>query len=238
MAAGDGARLKESAGKPVCKVLEKISGEYLIAFALNNLIALNIEQAFIVVGREGDLIKNALGDCYKSLKITYVEQSCQKGLMHAFSQALHYIDNKEDILLQLADEVFIDLKTKTIKTLMQEDTFDFYCGITYESDLNKIKNNFSVELKEDFVIKSCTEKPTIVTNAMKGTGFCLFRSGALELLKEAYNERKNPPFDLCDFMNALIANNKVGAVFQVAEKEFNINTLSDLEEAKLFLERN
>ena len=229
LAAGDGARLKASTGKPVCKVLEQISGTYLIAYALNNLVALNIERAFIVVGREGDAIKNAIGNRYQTVNVTYIEQSNPNGLMGALLQALPMV-GQEDMLLQLADEVFVDLKTESIKELIAQPNADFHCGITYEADPDKIKHNFSVAV-EGAKLQSCTEKPTTVLNDIKGTGFCLFTNQTLQLLKQMPQVS-----DLCDFMNALLDNGQTGTIFQVAEREFNINTLSDLEEAKLFFE--
>lgn len=236
LAAGNGVRLKESIGKQVCKVLEKVSGNHLIEFALNNLIELNMEKVFIVVGKEGDLIKNTIGDRYKNLKITYVCQQDQRGLINAFMQALYLIKDSEDVLLQLADEVLAGLKVEKLKSVIEESSFDFHCGITFESNQDKIKNNFSVEVEEACIIKKCIEKPVVVTNNLKGTGFCLFRSQTLQILREIYDDKMNYPVDLCDFINHLIANNKTGAIFQVAEKEFNINNVLDLEEAENYLQ--
>lgn len=234
LAAGNGVRLRESAGKEVCKALEKVCGLYLIEFALNNLIELNIDKVFIVVGKQGDLIKHAIGEKYKSLNITYVSQLHQKGLINAFAQALPFIKD-DGAVLQLADEIFVDLKSDEIKRFIYDMSCDFYCGITYESDPEKIKANFSVETDDAFLMKKCTEKPKEVINNIKGTGFCVFNSETLQILEDIYSETDNSPKDLCDFINYLLDNSKKGTTFCVAEREFNINTLSDLKEAEYFL---
>ena len=235
LAAGDGLRLRESTGKQSCKVLEKICGTHLIEFALNNLVKLNIEKVYVVVGKQGGLIKSAIGESYKGITVIYVPQVQQKGLINAFAQVLDFVEG-EKVLLQLADEIFVDLKESCIKKVLTSDAFDFYCGITYESDPEKIKANFSVELNDDGEIKKCTEKPLTVVNDIKGTGFCVFGNNSLRILKKTYNEKENKPYDLCDFMNILTSCGKKGITFCVAQKEFNINTLTDLEAAIRFLE--
>lgn len=234
LAAGDGTRLKNSTGQAPCKVLQKVNNTHLIEFALNNLIALNVTDALVVIGKYGDLIKSAIGDEYKGLKITYVCQSNQLGLGNAFVQALKQMPSADDIILQLADEIFVDFKSEDIKKLIDSDEYDFYCGVTYEKDREKIKANYSVETDENLLIKKCTEKPAVVENDMKGTGFCIFKSEALQYLKNKYNETDNTPSDLCDYMNCLVREGRKGLAFCLAEREFNINTVSDLAEAREF----
>lgn len=234
LAAGDGTRLKNSTGEECCKVLQKVNNTHLIEFALNNLIALNVTNVLIVVGKYGDLIKRVIGDLYKGLKITYVRQLHQIGLSNAFVQALKHMRDMDDVILQLADEIFVDFKSEDIKTLIKVGEYDFYCGVTYETNREKIKANYSVETDENLLIKKCTEKPTVVENNIKGTGFCIFKSEALQYLKNKYIETDNIPNDLCDYMNCLVAEGEKGSVFCLAEKEFNINTVSDLAEAREF----
>lgn len=234
LAAGDGTRLKNSAGEDCCKVLQKVNNTHLIEFALNNLTALNITDAFVVVGGYGNLIKQAIGHEYKGLKITYVQQLHQIGLINALVMALKQMQEADNVILQLADEIFIDFNSNEIKELISADEYDFYCGVTHETNREKIKANYSVETDENLLIKKCTEKPTVVVNDIKGTGFCVFKSEALQYLKNKYNETDNVPNDLCDYMNFLVAEGKRGLTFCLAEKEFNINTISDLEEAREF----
>lgn len=236
LAAGNGVRLKNSTGEDGCKALRKINDIHLIEFALNNFIELGIDKVIIVVGKQGELIKNAIGYEYKDIVVSYAYQPHQKGLINAFVHALDVIINDEDVVLQLADEIFIDLKAENIKTLISKMAYDFYCGITYESNPEKIKNNFSIETDENSIVKKCTEKPSVVMNNIKGTGFCIFKNTSIQLLKSIYDENTNTPNDLCDYLNYLITESKKGLAFCLAEKEFNINTVSDLTEAEKFFE--
>lgn len=234
LAAGTGSRFKQSSNENNYKILEKISGQYLIEFALENLAKLNIDETIIVVGEQGESIKTAIGHHYKNIDIVYVSQSNQLGLINAFVQALPFIKD-DGVVFQLADEVFVDLKTETAKECLSSCDADFYCGITYETNPDKIKGNFSVETDNCLTIKNCVEKPTAIINNIKGTGFCIFKQEAIAVLKKNYNATSNFPYDLCDFFNLMITNGKAGKAFCIAEKEFNINTNADLEEARNYI---
>ena len=63
---------------------------------------------------------------------------------------------------------------------------------------------------------------------------CFFRYDIVQLLEQIYDIHTGAPRDLCDFLNYLIAAGRTVAALLVAEKEFNINTPTDLEEATAF----
>lgn len=230
LAAGDGTRLTKSTGQNICKPLRKINGKHLLEYSLDNLIELNATQVFIVVGKQGDLIKNTFGDKYKELAIYYVYQQEQNGLMNAFVEALNVMNCDETVVLQLSDEIFIDLNVELIRNTLKKDDFDFYCGIALEENTEKIKNNFSVETNNESVLIKCIEKPQVVTNNIKGTGFTVFSPKTLEIIK-SHIELK----DLCDSFNYLTETGYRGLALNIAKREFNINTIEDLEEAESFL---
>ncbi len=235
LAAGDGTRLKMSTGQDICKSLRKINDKHLIEYALNNLIELDITEVYIVVGKQGDLIKETIGDKYKSLIVHYVHQAQQNGLVNAFVQALNVINDNETVILQLADEIFVDLKTESIKNALNIDKSHFFCGVTYEENEEKIKNNFSVESDEKSVLVKCIEKPKVVTDNIKGTGFSIFNGKTQKIIKETYATTPEKLYDLCDCFNYLTTLGYYGSTLFVAEREFNINTISDLTEAETFL---
>ena len=237
LAAGDGKRLKNSSNTACCKPVTQINHKTLIAYSLDQLIALDIDEAYIVVGKEGHLIKEVLGDSYNGITLCYVNQSEQKGLIHAFVQALNAIPAEKSVVLQLADEIFIDFHTDRIKSTLKAAEYDFYCGITFEDDFEKIRTNYSVAVTEGFAITQCTEKPQIKINNIKGTGFCVFTDRTVQMLKNKYDKDKNSPCDLCDYVNRLIAEQYKGLALCIAQKEFNINTCSDLEEAARHLQQ-
>lgn len=235
LAGGDGTRLTTSTGQNICKALRKINNRYLIEFSLDNLIELEISDAYIVIGKQGDSIKSAIGNTYKGLTIHYVRQPQQKGLVNAFVQVLNKIACDESIVLQLSDEIFVNLNIDAIKNAFDTKEFDFYCGVTPEENPEKIKNNFSVETDENSLLIKCVEKPAIVVNNIKGTGFSLFNESTQKVIKEAYTNEPDKLYDLCDCFNYLTASGYKGLAFSVAEREFNINTASDLLEIEDYL---
>lgn len=234
LAAGDGTRLSKSTGQNICKPLRKINNKHLLEYSLDNLIELNVNKAYIVVGKQGDLIKEAFGNKYNGLDIYYVYQQEQRGLVNAFVEALNVTNCDETVILQLSDEIFIDLKTEEIKKAIRND-FDFYCGVTYEENTEKIKNNFSVEADNDLLLIKCIEKPQFVTNNIKGTGFSIFSGKTQQIIKENYVSDPAKLYDLCDSFNYLLELGCDGSMLFVAEREFNINTVADLTEAESFL---
>lgn len=236
LAAGDGKRLKKSSNEDSCKPLIKVNGKRLIEYSLDNLIELHIDKAFIVVGKEGDLIQRVLGNEYKGLQIFYVIQDKQTGLIDAFVQAVDAIGYGETVILQLSDEIFTELKAADIRKCIEEGAYEFYCGITFEDNAEKIKNNYSVDSDSDYCITKCVEKPVVVTNNFKGTGFCSFTREALMFLKD--KKENDSLIDLCDYINFLLSKGKKGLALEIAKKEFNVNTFADLLEAQDYLETN
>ena len=87
LAAGNGTRLNI---ENCCKPLLKINDIPLIEYSLNNLVKLGINNAYIVAGKHLNLIKDNIGNNYKGVRIFYVYQAEQKGLINAFVSALNF----------------------------------------------------------------------------------------------------------------------------------------------------
>ena len=227
LAAGNGTRFGNA---QYSKVLNRINN--------TTLIELEVEEAYIVVGNHSEMIVAALGNEYNGIRIQYAYQAKQIGLINALVQAIALVPEGETVCLQLADEVFIGLKSETIKCAISEMRSDFYCGITIDEDPGKIKQNYSVEICGESRITRCVEKPEVVVNDIKGTGLCFFGYDILQMLSRVYDLKTGTPRDLCDFVNYLIAEGKTVTALCVAEKEFNINTPADLEEAAAFVRQH
>ncbi|MBR1811600.1 MAG: NTP transferase domain-containing protein [Clostridia bacterium] len=230
LAAGNGSRFIESYNAKQCKALIKISNRVVLEYSLENLFHLHVDRILIVVGRYKPDIMEFVGDNYKNIPVDYVSQEIPYGLMNAFFKAVPYIS--DDVALQLSDEIFLGCRTREVRQLWKNGAADFFCGITYETDKNSIKNNYSVKTDAAMHLLHCVEKPDTVTNHLKGTGFCIFSRTCLSELQEIYNETANAPYDLCDFMNALTERGKTGRCVYVADKEININTVADFEYAQ------
>jgi dTDP-glucose pyrophosphorylase len=153
------------------------------------------------------------------------------------------IGKLKDFIYLIKDLAYVDRWVSAIDqqnhtftlSALETEKVDFYCGITTEEDEEKIKNNFSVEADENSKLIKCIEKPQVVTNNIKGTGFCIFNAETQKLIRETYKTNPHKIKDICECFNYLTELGYGGYTLFVAEKEFNINTASDLTEAEKFL---
>ncbi|MBI2564595.1 NTP transferase domain-containing protein [Candidatus Woesearchaeota archaeon] len=85
------------------KPLLPVANKPLIEHTLNNLEGI-VDEAIIVIGYLREQIKDHLGESYKNIKLTYVEQKEQKGAGHALWLAKENIKNK--FILLPADDYY------------------------------------------------------------------------------------------------------------------------------------
>lgn len=229
LAGGNGTRFSESG---CCKPLLRINGKYLIEYSLDNLIALHIDRAVIVVGKYGDDIKAALGDSYSHMALSYALQEIPAGCIHALFSALP-LWNGETVVSQLSDEIYIRFDADAV---IQKAGVDFLCGYTETNNMDAVRENYAVycEGRSAKIIR-CEEKPKVVHNRKKGTGFCVFNPGCISFLKEQYPSACDHFVTLSDFMNGLISEGKTGLAVPIAQEEININTLEKMQYAERVL---
>ena len=102
--AGVGTRLRPHT-HTLPKVLLHVAGKPILAHILDDLPALGITRAVLIVGYMGELIREFVDARYGNLSVTYVEQPDRLGLGHAVSLAEPYVDDRP-ILIILGDTIF------------------------------------------------------------------------------------------------------------------------------------
>ena len=230
LAGGNGTRFAE---KGCCKPLLQINGKYLIEYALDNLVSMNVNRALIVVGKYEADIKAALGDRYNGIEIGYAVQETQMGCIHALFCALPYWRG-ETVILQLGDEVFRNFDADAVNRI---GSADFACGYITVKNKDDVKENYAIYCEgPNNKLLRCVEKASVVKNNKKGTGFCIFKPECIALLKERYTAAGDHFVSLGDYMNNLISNGKKGVAIPIAEEEININTSEKLQYAKQVLQ--
>ena len=229
LAGGNGTRFS---GHGCCKPLLKINGKYLIEYSLENLVALGITRAVIVVGKYRREIIDTLGNRYRGIELDYVTQPKPDGLINALYLAMRESCGQTAVL-QLSDELYVDFDPTVVSTI---ERCDFLCGYTETQDPQQIKENYSIDCGPGGDILRCTEKPDTVTNNKKGTGFCVFQAPCLDLLTTAYGEDPAKIRNIGDYLNLLIAQGLHGEAVRIACEEININTAEKLEYAKHLFE--
>ena len=226
LAGGEGTRFS---GAGCCKPLITVNGKYLITYSLENLVSLGVDRICIVAGRFARTLQAALGDDYCGVPVEYVLQKKPRGILNAVYTALEAVSG-ETVVLQLSDEIFIGLRPNAVARIADAD---FLCGYTVPEDPASILGNYAL-LCDGETVLSTVEKPETAPNEKKGTGFCVFRPACMELLRTRF--LPDSPGDLCDFMNALIANGKRGLAVEIAAEEINVNDPESLSYAVRRLE--
>lgn len=105
LAAGMGTRLKEyTANNP--KVMVEINGRPLIEYALERLFEQGVRETIIVVGYMKDCIIERCGDSYKSMKLTYIENSLYASTNNVYSFYLAGKQITDELILVEGDLLF------------------------------------------------------------------------------------------------------------------------------------
>lgn len=120
LAAGTGTRLGEHAqGRPKCLI--EIDGLTLIERSLDALDDAGITDVIVLLGYRGQLIIDFIGERYKTIAVTYVENPdfANSGNMYSLAQAEHLIDC-ETLILE-ADLLY---EPKAVPLLLQADHKD------------------------------------------------------------------------------------------------------------------
>src|SRR5437867_201680 len=108
-AAGIGTRLRPHTHTQP-KVLLHVAGKPILAHILDDLVALGIRHAVLIVGYMGEQVREYVNRHYGNLKVDYVEQEERLGLGHAVSLAEPHADDRP-LLIILGDTIFeADLK--------------------------------------------------------------------------------------------------------------------------------
>lgn len=110
LAAGRGTRMKSD----YPKVLHTLGGRSLVERAINSCNLINPAHFFVIVGYQGDLVKQALNHLDG---IEFVEQSQQLGTGHAIQKLLPILTDFEGDLLVLNGDVPL-LRPETINELL------------------------------------------------------------------------------------------------------------------------
>jgi len=156
LAAGKGKRfqpLTETRPKPLLKVLNKTILEY-------NLDQLNglVREVVLVIGYQGEKIRNLIGERYKNLKIKYVFQKEQLGTGNAAKKTLSLLGDK--FLLLNGDDLH---DREDIKKCLKE----YPCIL-----LTRVKNpsNFGIVSCKGRFVNGIVEKPKTPKDNLANAG--------------------------------------------------------------------
>ncbi len=102
--AGVGSRLRPHT-YAIPKVLLNVAGKPIIYHIIDKIIGEGINEATIIIGHMGDMIREHLTKSYPNFKFDFIEQEERHGLGHAIYLAKHTIGT-EPVLIILGDTIF------------------------------------------------------------------------------------------------------------------------------------
>jgi len=234
LAAGRGKRLKEKTA-PVNKSMLTFLGRHLIEYSLETARLSNVDEIIIVVGYRAADIVNKFGIQYANIKIRYVIQEEQKGLVNALEYTREALDG-DDFILLLADELMIHPNPQEmIKTFKTEKLF-VLCGVTRVKDRSQISKTYTViSNEEDNRVYRLVEKPRNPFNDIMGTGNCIFKNDIFDYIPYTPTNYIRKEKELPDLIQCSIDDGKPVKLFFINAEYVNINTPEDISSAEQVL---
>lgn len=107
LAAGMGKRLGDLTRNNT-KCMVKVNGVPLIDRALTQLSRLDLSRVIMVIGYEGEKLRAHVGDCYKGLKITYIENPVYDKTNNIYSLSLARKELQEDDTLLIESDLIFE----------------------------------------------------------------------------------------------------------------------------------
>lgn len=226
LAAGHGSRMGPF-GENVPKPIAPICNKPLLAYQLEHMAGLGIEDVILVIGHLGDRIRETLGDGSKyGVRLSYVEQKQRLGLAHAVGQLEPHVHGP--FLLMLGDIYFEVEQLASMMDIFREHQAAAVLAVKEEQDPEAIKRNFSVILNEDGSVRRVIEKPRKVPNKLKGCGLYLFDDRIFEAVRRTPRTAMRDEYELTDSIQILIDYEYPVRVAEVVKWDINVTFIGDL----------
>ncbi|MFK7780185.1 MAG: sugar phosphate nucleotidyltransferase [Candidatus Gracilibacteria bacterium] len=190
LAAGNGSRLKPLTNS-IPKPLVKICGKSIIERNLEN-IHKHVTEIVLVVKHKQELIKEAFGDDYKGVKITYKTQGEEKGT----AAALFGIESDIDIIVLNGDSIYGE---NNLKNIINFAGF----GVLVKKVENP-ENYGIVKVDSDGNTLYITEKPKKYIGNLANFGAYKFDSKILEYINQIDLSSRGE-YELTDAINLFVA---------------------------------
>ena len=226
LAAGHGSRMGPF-GSRYPKPIAPICNRPLLAYQLDYMRQAGIEEVFVVIGHLGHRITQVLGDGSQfGVHLEYVEQQQRLGIAHAVGQLERHLDHP--FLLMLGD-IFFEIPD--IGSMMKElevHEAAAVLAVKEETDVEAVKRNFSVLLRDDGTVKRVIEKPRHVPNMLKGCGLYLFDLPIFDAIRRTPRTAMRDEYELTDSIQILIDYEYKVRVAPTVEWDVNVTYAQDL----------
>jgi glucose-1-phosphate thymidylyltransferase len=168
--AGKGTRLRPHTHHTP-KPLLKVAGKPVLAYILDDLVALGVEEVVFIVGHLREVVEEWIRTEYPSLRGHYVLQAVQDGTAGAIALAEPHVD--EDLLIIFADAV-LEVDYGLTATLGSE-----YAAIIWAKEVEDYQRYGVIVTREDGTMARIVEKPTEPISKLANIGLYYVRDHEL-----------------------------------------------------------
>lgn len=233
LAGGRGKRLKETTNSSNKCMLE-IDSKPVLEYNLDRALEMDVDEIVMVVGYRAEDIINRYGTSRNGVKIHYVIQWEQRGLVHAIECSKDAIGN-DDFFLLLGDEVLINSRHKEMLREFVDNELFTVCGVCVQKEKSKIGRTYAVLTNDEDRVFRLIEKPKNPLNDLQGTGHCIFKNEILRYIERTPIHPERGEKELPDLIQCAVDDGQLVKVFHLCDAYTNVNSKEDLEEAKLIL---
>ncbi len=226
LAGGRGKRL-EQVSSNINKCMLTFRGRPLVSYSLDNAVRVGVSEIVLIVGYKAEDIINHFGNSYEGIRIRYVIQWEQKGLVHAIECAWKAV-GKSDFMTFLGDEILVEPRHEEMIRLFYEEDLFVTCGVIRVEDLSQISKTYAVIQDQDCRIFRLIEKPKKPLNDIMGTGNCIFRNGIFEYIESTPINQKRGEKELVDLIQCAIDEGHPVKSFDIGLGYININLEEDI----------
>ncbi len=168
--AGKGTRLRPHTHHTP-KPLLKVAGKPVLAFILDDLVALGVTEVVFIVGHLRDSMQSWIDAEYPQIKGHYVLQEVQDGTAGAIALAEPFVD--EDVLIIFADAV-LEVDYGLTRTLGSE-----YAAVLWAKEVEDYQRFGVIVTNEDGTMKQIVEKPSEPVSKLANIGLYYIRDHEL-----------------------------------------------------------
>ena len=214
---GEGQRLRPLTEK-VPKPLIKIKNKTIIEYIINHFYNYKIKNIIIATGYKHKLLKQFINKKYKNQKIKVFDTGLKTEIIKRVSKISKYLS--DNVVLCYGDTL-VDIDLNKLIKFYLKDKKKFIVS-SYE-----LKSSFGIlDMNHKNIVTSFREKPNL--GMWFNVGYFIFSNKYLKILK---NFKK--------FENFLfyLAKKKNMKAFKHTGKHITVNTISELEEAKIQIKK-
>lgn len=227
LAGGSGSRLNKIT-KEQNKCMLRFKNKPLVEYSLENAVRAGVKEIVLVVGYRATDIINYFGNKYNGIRIIYVIQLEQRGLVHAIECARGKIGDT-DFILFLGDEILIKPSHQDMIRRFKEESLFIVCGVVVVDDISQIRKTYSIiQNNENNQVYRLIEKPRRPFNNIMGTGNCIFRNEIFEYIKYTPINQQRKEKELPDLIQCAVDDGKIVKALSIGDGYINVNTAEDL----------